>query len=134
MGLIKKIKFDFKGDKRGTLVAVEDLNLPFQIKRVYYIFNTHKNQSRGHHAHKKLKQVAICINGSCSMDLDDGSQEAHVTLNSPNEGLLIDNLIWKKMYDFSDDCILLLIASDIYDESDYISNYKEFKEFICEKK
>lgn len=127
MSLIKWIDFPALGDERGSLVALEaEKSVPFVIKRVYYIFGTKVGVSRGFHAHKKLQQVAICITGSCRMILDDGQQRSEVLLNSPNKGLVIGDLVWREMHDFSKDCVLLLLASELYDESDYIRNYDDF--------
>lgn len=127
MSLIKWIDFPALGDERGSLVALEaEKSVPFVIKRVYYIFGTKVGVSRGFHAHKKLQQVAICITGSCRMILDDGQQRSEVLLNSPNKGLVIGDLVWREMHDFSKDCVLLVLASEHYDESDYIRNYDDF--------
>ena len=131
---IKIIYFDVKGDERGKLIAIEQLkNIPFEIKRVYYIFDTKKEAKRGFHAHKNLEQVAICVSGSCKFLLDDGKERVKdIILNSPNKGLFIGKMIWREMYDFSDDCVLLVIASDYYDESDYIRDYEEFLKLVKE--
>ena len=125
---IKFIDFEIKGDERGSLVAIEELkDIPFEVKRVYYIFNTKNNVRRGFHAHKNLKQVAICVKGSCKFLLDDGKERVdEIVLNKPNKGLLIEEMIWREMYDFSEDCVLLILASEFYDESDYIRDYEEF--------
>jgi len=120
---------DFKtlGDDRGSLIALEEnYNAPFEIKRVYYIFDTKEGVRRGFHAHINLKQIAICVKGSCKFLLDDGKEKQNILLDSPNQGLLIEGLIWREMYDFSPDCILLVLASEHYDESDYIRDYDEF--------
>ncbi|WP_289117409.1 FdtA/QdtA family cupin domain-containing protein [uncultured Idiomarina sp.] len=130
MSLVKWIDFQSLGDERGSLVAVEvgmDKAVPFDIKRVYYIYHTEKKVSRGYHAHKKLKQVAICVAGKCRMVLDDGKKREEVWLDSPTKGLVIEDMTWREMHDFSDDCVLLVLASEHYDESDYIRDYEEFK-------
>lgn len=127
MSLITLIDLPVLGDERGSLVALEgNRNIPFEIKRVYYIYGTQKGVARGFHAHKELKQVAICLSGSCRFVMDDGVKKNEVILNSPSQGLLIDVMQWHEMYDFSEDCILLVLASDIYDEADYIRNYDSF--------
>ena len=125
---VKFINFDIKDDERGKLIAIEELkNIPFEIKRIYYIFDVKNNIKRGFHAHKNLQQVAICINGSCKFLIDNGKERIEdIILNSPNKGLFIDKMIWREMYDFSEDCILLVIASDYYNEGDYIRDYDEF--------
>ncbi len=127
MSLIKFIDFPALGDERGSLVALEaEKTVPFPIKRVYYIFGTNAGVSRGFHAHKKLQQVALCITGKCRMILDDGRQRNEVWLDSPNKGLIIGDLVWREMHDFSEDCVLLVLASEHYDEDDYIRNYDDF--------
>ncbi len=131
MSLMKWIDFQTLGDERGSLVALEigmEKAVPFEIKRVYYIYHTGLGVSRGYHAHKDLKQVAICVAGSCRMVLDDGSTREEVWLDSPTKGLLIESMVWREMYDFSNDCVLLVLASEHYDESDYIRNYEAFIE------
>lgn len=127
--LIKLIELPSLGDDRGSLVALEaEKTVPFNIKRVYSIFGTKTGVARGFHAHKALKQVALCVTGSCRMVLDDGHQKAEVILDSPTKGLLIEDLIWREMHDFSNDCVLLVLASELYDENDYIRKYEEFLE------
>ncbi|HHQ4668753.1 TPA: sugar 3,4-ketoisomerase [Aeromonas veronii] len=127
MSLITLIDLPVLGDERGSLVALEgNKNIPFEIKRVYYIYGTQKGVARGFHAHKELKQVAICLSGSCRFVMDDGVKKNEFILNSPSQGLLIDVMQWHEMYDFSEDCILLVLASDFYDEADYIRNYDSF--------
>jgi dTDP-4-dehydrorhamnose 3,5-epimerase-like enzyme len=93
---------------------------------VYYLFGAKKGSSRGFHAHRNLKQVAICITGSCRFVLDNGKEKEEVVLDSATEGLLIKDLIWREMYDFSDDCVLIILASEYYNESDYIRDYQVF--------
>tara|TARA_Y100000588_G_C14281064_1_gene937189 strand:- start:13964 stop:14365 length:402 start_codon:yes stop_codon:yes gene_type:complete len=128
MSLIRLIEFNEIGDSRGNLVSLEgNNNIPFDIKRLYYIFNTSEGISRGFHAHKKLQQVAICLSGRCRFTLDDGFCREQVVLDSPNVGLYIDNNKWREMDEFSEDCVLLVIASDVYDEDDYIRSYELFK-------
>ncbi|WP_032496444.1 FdtA/QdtA family cupin domain-containing protein [Hydrogenivirga sp. 128-5-R1-1] len=128
---VKFIEFDIKGDERGKLIALEQFkNIPFEIKRVYYIYNLKNNIPRGFHAHKNLQQVAICIRGGCKFLLDNGKEKVKdIILDSPNKGLFIDKMIWHEMYDFSEDCVLIVLASDYYDESDYIRDYEEFLKF-----
>lgn len=115
------------GDDRGSLVALEEeKNIPFSIKRVYYIFDTKEGVRRGFHAHKKLKQVAIAVKGSCRFLLDDGTERIEVVLDNPAQGLLIESCIWREMYDFSSDCVLMVLADCHYDENDYIRDYDDF--------
>ena len=128
MSLIQWTNFPPLGDDRGSLVALEaEKTVPFSIKRVYYIFGTQEGVARGFHAHHNLKQVAVCVTGKCRMILDDGkNREEEAWLDSPTKGLLIGDLIWREMHDFSEDCVLLVLASEHYDESDYIRDYQDF--------
>ena len=113
MNLIRLIDLPPLGDERGSLIAIEaNKHIPFEVKRVYYIFGTKPGVSRGFHAHK--------------MVLDDGINKESVWLDSPTKGLLIGNNVWREMHEFSDDCVLLVLASEHYDESDYIRDYSEF--------
>ena len=129
MSLINTIVFPPLGDERGSLVALEaHKTVPFDVKRVYYIFGTQAGVSRGFHAHRDLQQVAVCVTGKCRMVLDDGHQRGEVWLDSPTKGLLIGNLVWREMHDFSPDCVLLVLASEHYDEKDYIRSYDDFKQ------
>ena len=124
---------DFKtlGDDRGSLIAIEEgYNVPFPIKRVYYIFDTKKGVERGFHAHINLKQVAVVVKGSCVFVLDDGYNKKEINLDNPNQGLLIEGLIWREMKSFSNDCVLVVLASEHYDEEDYIRNYDEFIKIV----
>lgn len=127
MSLNKLIDFPTLGDKRGSLVSLEsNKSIPFDIKRVYYIFGTEQGAARGFHAHKQLKQVAVCVTGKCKMVLDNGKEKSEIWLDSPTKGVLIEDMVWREMHDFSDDCVLLVLASEHYDESDYIRDYSEF--------
>ena len=131
MSIIKLIDFQSLGDERGSLVAIEGIkDVPFDIKRVYYIFGTQKGISRGFHAHKELKQVAVCVTGRCQMLLDDGVKKEGVWLDSCAKGILIDAMVWHEMHEFSDDCVLLVFASAHYDEDDYLRHYQEFIEGV----
>lgn len=131
---IKIVEFEEHGDERGTLIALEQMkNVPFEIKRVYYMFNTGHGVRRGFHAHKCLKQILVCVKGSCKILLDDGTQKAEVLLDRPNKGLIIDSHIWREMFDFSEDAVLMVLASQLYDESDYIRNYDDFISYVKEK-
>ena len=93
---------------------------------MYYIYHTEQGVSRGYHAHKNLKQVAICVAGKCRMVLDDGKNREEVWLDCPTKGLVIEELVWREMHDFSEDCVLIVLASEHYDESDYIRDYEDF--------
>lgn len=129
--LVKLIDFPPLGDDRGSLVALEaNKTVPFDIKRVYYIFGTKPGVARGFHAHKALKQVAVCVTGSCRMLLDNGREKEELLLDSPTKGLVIEDLVWREMHDFTPDCVLLVLASEHYDEADYIRNYDDFLKVV----
>jgi len=121
--------------KDGCLSVAESFhNIPFKIKRVYYIYNiNNKNAIRGMHAHKKLQQVIFCINGSFFLRLNDGTKKQDIILDEPNIGIYIGVELWHTMKRFSEDCILLVFASDFYDESDYIRNYSQFIKYLEHK-
>lgn len=128
MSFINWVDLPNRGDERGALVAIEaGKDLPFEIKRVYYIFGAGRNISRGFHAHIALKQLAVCVSGRCRMTLDDGRNREDAWLDSPDKGILIEGLVWREMYDFSPDCVLLVLASEKYEEADYIRDYDKFK-------
>lgn len=125
---VVKYVFQQHGDERGMLVALEEFkDIPFEIKRVYYLYDTKKEVRRGFHAHRSLEQILICIHGSCRVLLDNGAEKKTVSLEKPYEGLYIANDIWREMYDFSSDAVLLVLASDFYREEDYIRDYEIFK-------
>lgn len=119
------------GDERGKLVSLEsNKNLPFAIKRVYYMFDTSPDEPRGFHAHKELEQLVIAIDGACEFVLDDGKSKESVWLNRPDVGLYIGKNMWREMRNFSYGCKLMILASDYYDESEYIRDYAEFLDII----
>ncbi len=131
MNLFEWIDLPSLGDDRGSLIVFEGSRaVPFEINRVYYMFGTKQGVTRGFHAHKNLLQVAVCIVGKCRMIFDDGVNREDTWLDSPSKGLFIKNMVWHEMHDFSDDCVLLVLASDHYDETDYIREYGEFIE-LC---
>lgn len=129
MSICKSYNLLQLGDERGSLIALDKMSgLPFDIKRVYYVSNTMPSAVRGFHAHKKLHQVAVCVSGSCRMVLDDAVNRESFIMNSSSLGIDLPPMLWHEMHDFSDDCILLVVASDYYDEEDYIRDYNQFKE------
>lgn len=131
---IIKYAFQQHGDNRGQLVALEEFkDIPFSIKRVYYMYDTSDGVHRGFHAHKHLEQILICIYGSCKVLLDNGTENKVVSLEKPYEGLYVSSDIWREMFDFSPNAVLLVLASDYYNEEDYIRNYDEFLNFIKNK-
>lgn len=126
-----RIKFQPHGDDTGTLVAIEECkDIPFKVKRVYYMYDTGKDVVRGRHAHKSLQQVLICVHGSCKIKLDDGKETEVISLNRPDEGIYLANNIWREVFEFSSDAVLMVLASDYYLESDYIRNYDEFLKYV----
>lgn len=119
--------FDLKTftDERGSLVSLLDEGvMPFEVKRIYYIVNS--NTSRGKLAHKKHEQVIVCISGSCKVLLDDGKEKNIIELSKFNQALFINKGIWREMYDFSHDCILVSVNNDFYSDDEVIRNYDEF--------
>lgn len=123
----KVLNLQVINDERGKLVSLESLkNLPFAIKRVYYMFDTSPDLPRGFHAHKELEQLVIAIDGACEFVLDDGKNKESVWLNRPDFGLYIGKNMWREMRNFSYGCKLMILASDYYDESEYIRDYAEF--------
>ena len=123
------------GDTRGTLTVIEGLkDLSFEIKRLYYLTNLDANTPRGFHAHFELTQFAICLSGSFDMLFDDGYNKETYKVDNNCEGVLIPPMIWHEMHNFSNDCILLVLASAPYDEDDYIREYKQFCKHVKENK
>lgn len=124
----KLLDLQVRGDERGSLVALEGgASLPFELARVYFIFGTRAGVSRGFHAHRTLRQVAIAVRGSCTMIVEDSAQREEFRLHRPDRGLLIEGLVWREMHDFSEDCILLVLADRHFDEADYIRSYADFR-------
>ncbi|MNW40842.1 TDP-4-oxo-6-deoxy-alpha-D-glucose-3,4-oxoisomerase [compost metagenome] len=127
----KSILYDFNqvGDERGLLTVIEEnKTIPFEIKRVFYIYGTADGVRRGMHAHYKTRQVLIAVSGSCAVSLDDARRKTKVILDHPTKALLLEPNDWHEMYDFSPDCVLLVLASHLYDSEDYIRDYSKFIE------
>lgn len=128
---VKKYVFQSHGDERGQLVALEEFkDVPFQIKRVYYMYDTIRDMHRGRHAHKNLEQILVCVHGSCKVLLDDGAEQEVVSLDKPDEGIYISGITWRELFDFSDGAVIMVLASEPYHESDYIRDYDEFKKWV----
>ena len=128
-------EFLIHGDDRGQLVSLESfVNIPFDIKRVYYMYDTVPDVTRGRHAHKSLKQVLVAVHGSCKVRLFDGEEEVTVALDRPDQGLYIGDLVWREMFDFSEDAVLMVLASELYNEADYIRDYDAFLQAVRERK
>lgn len=118
-------------DSRGNLTYIENSNhIPFDIKRIYYLYNISHNAQRGAHGHIKLQQLLIATSGSFDIILDDAINKKTFHLNSPHVGLYISNGIWRDMLNFSSDAVCLVLASEPYDKNDYIHDHKEFVKFI----
>ncbi len=116
-------------DDRGDIFIFENgVNLPFEVKRVYLIRGVPLGKERGHHAHRKLKQVLIALSGSVSIDVSDQSGTMTYKLSSPNKGLYIYGPTWRVLRDFTSDCVLMVLASERFDPDDYIDNYSIFLE------
>ena len=118
---IPKIK-----DVRGNLSVVEKDTIPFDIKRVYYLYDVPSDAYRGGHAHKEQLELLIALSGSFEVTLDDGKSKRSIILNKPNKGLLIPKGIWRELQDFSSGSVCLVLASDVFDEEDYIRDYNDF--------
>ncbi len=115
-------------DQWGHLVPVEENHtIPFDIKRVYYIYHVEKGVRRGFHSHRELQQALICVHGEVKILTKTPEEELTICLNNPSEALLIGPMVWREMYDFSDDAVLLVLASEPYDESDYIRDYSVYE-------
>lgn len=123
---IKLIDIPIAHDIRGSLAVVEGETIPFSIKRVYYLFDVPTDAYRGGHAHKNLYQCIVALSGSFEVVLDDGKHKKRVMLNKPNKGLLIPTGIWRELENFSSGAVCLVLASEEFDEEDYIRDYDEF--------
>jgi dTDP-4-dehydrorhamnose 3,5-epimerase-like enzyme len=125
--LVQWIELASHGDERGNLVVIEaKRDVPFDIKRVYYLVRTLPGVPRGFHAHRTLQQVLVSVAGSCTILLDNGNHRVRVLLSDPTRGLLVEPMLWHEMHDFSSDCVLLVLAAAPYDEADYVRSYEEF--------
>ncbi|NPD91537.1 sugar 3,4-ketoisomerase [Xylanibacter muris] len=125
---IKKIT-----DYRGNLSVVEELkDIPFKIARAYWVYDVPGGECRGGHAHKTLKQFLVALSGSFTVTLDDGTEKRTFLLNHPYQGLLIETGIWRTMDDFSSGAVCLVLASEVYDEDDYIREYDKFLEYVSD--
>ena len=124
---VRELVFPSLGDERGELIALEqNKHVPFDIARVYYIIRTEQGVKRGFHAHRELEQVAVAVSGSCVFDVETCEGKSSYTLDSSYKGLYLGGLVWREMRDFSPDCVLMVLASALYDENDYIRSYEQF--------
>ena len=122
-------------DPRGNLtVAEQQKNVPFDIKRAYWVYDVPGGESRGGHAHKQLRQLVVALSGSFTVTLDDGKERTTVLLNHPYQALLIETGIWRTLDDFSSGAVCLVLASELYDPDDYIYDYDEFIAYVSRKK
>lgn len=136
--MIKPLKdlykiLDFKkiGSEEGYLTPIEALgDIPIEIKRVYYIYDTSPDVVRGNHAHTRLEQVLICLKGSCDILIDNGAEKETIRLESYTEGLYIGTDVWREMSNFSENCILLVLANARYHEEEYIRSYDDFLKHV----
>lgn len=120
-------------DRRGNLSVIENDIVPFDIKRVYYLYDVPSGSKRGGHAHKKLKEFLVALSGSFDVVLKDGEEQEIVTLNKPYEGLLINPGIWRELQNFSSGSVCLVVASEVYIEEDYIRDFDEFLNYSNDK-
>lgn len=133
---VRLLSFKQLGDERGSLVVVEGdgMDVPFDIKRIFYIYGSDNDVVRGQHANRKTKFVLINVAGTSKVRVDDGKgNEVVFSLNRPHTGIYFSEMIWKEMYDFSEDSVLLCLASEPYDNSEYIRDYDDFVRIINEQ-
>ena len=129
------LEFSQKGDNRGHLVIVEGMqDIPFDIKRIFYIYGSAPNVVRGQHANMRSEFLLINVAGTCKVKVKDGrGNEAVFSLNRPHTGIYLPKMIWKDMYDFSEDSVLLCLSSEHYDPEEYIRNYEEFVNMVADE-
>lgn len=122
-------------DRKGNLTVVENgITLPFDVKRVYYVYDVPGGESRGAHAHRSLSQLIVAASGSFKVTLDDGCVKRSFFLNRPYQGLLVKPGLWRDLEDFSSGAVCMVLASDVYKEDDYIRNYDDFVKYKNENK
>jgi dTDP-4-dehydrorhamnose 3,5-epimerase-like enzyme len=127
MNPTKIIKFNEKGDETGFLIALEQCKeIPFELKRIFYIYETDNTVARGNHANKDSEFLFICLTGSCKVKYVNDGEEIIVVLDSPDMGLYMNKMVWKTMYDFSKGSILLVLTNTIYNPEEYIYDYDAF--------
>lgn len=131
---VRMLEFNQKGDERGHLVILEGAkDIPFEIKRVFYIYGSDHDVVRGQHANRESEFVLINVAGKSKVTVKDGKgNEAVYSLNRPHTGIYLPKMIWKEMYDFSEDSVLLCVASTHYNADEYIRNYEEFEKIVNE--
>lgn len=123
----KELEFIQNGDDRGNLVVIEgNMDIPFKIKRIFYIYGSDTEVIRGEHANRKTEFALINVSGSSKVRIDNGFNKTVIELNKPSKGIYIPTMVWKDMYDFSNDSVLLVLASEHYDAEEYIRDYDVF--------
>lgn len=131
MRLYEELYFQELGDERGHLVVAEvPKNIPFDIKRIFYMYGSDNKVVRGKHANKNSEFVLINVKGSCKVKVDTGKDITVINLDKPHKGLYLNKMVWKDMYDFSKDSILLVLSNMVYDANEYIRDYEEFKKMM----
>lgn len=135
MDKVQMLEFVQHGDERGHLVVVEGgMDIPFEIKRVFYIYGSDSDVIRGQHANRKTEFVLVNVAGTSKVKVKDGlGNEAIYCLNRPHTGIYLPTMVWKDMYDFSEDSVLLVLASEHYDNSEYIRDYACFEQEVLSK-
>lgn len=132
--MYKLLNFKDLGDERGKLVVVEgEKDIPFEIKRVFYIYGSDSTVVRGQHANLNSEFVLINVAGTSKVKITDGKNEEIVVLDKPMKGVYLPKMVWKEMYDFSSDSVLLVLANTHYDGKEYIRNYDDYLKIIKEK-
>ncbi len=131
----KIIEFTDLGDERGNLVVIEGdgMDIPFEIKRVFYIYGSDSEVIRGQHANRETEFLLVNVSGTSKVKIDNGTESEVILLNRPRMGLYLSSMVWKDMYDFSEDSVLLVLASEHYDEKEYIRSYPEYLEIMKQK-
>ena len=132
---VRMLEFPQRGDERGHLVVVEGMkDVPFEIKRIFYIYGSDTDVVRGQHANKKSQFVLINVAGKSKVKVKDGlGNEAVFSHNRPHTGIYLPQMVWKDMYDFSEDSVLLVLSSEHYDPEEYIRNYDEFVKIVTKE-
>lgn len=135
MNKVKMLSFKQNGDERGHLVVIEgNKDIPFDIKRIFYIYGSDPTVVRGQHANRETEFVLVNVAGKSKVKVYDGKgNEAIFMLNRPHTGIYLPTMVWKDMYDFSEDSVLLVLASEAYNPNEYIRNYDEFVEEIAKE-
>lgn len=131
--LFKELEFSPHGDDRGQLVAIEGgIDIPFEIKRMFYIYGSDNKVVRGNHANRRSKFVLINVSGVSKIRISTGKEEQVFVLDQPYKGVYLDSMVWKEMYDFSENSVLLVLASEHYDGEEYIRDYNKFLKEVGE--